>query len=406
MATRNAFGDLSLEDTQIEVRDLLFEVKGLLDDLKVAQPLPTGAATNTSVQALLTNEQLRAQQLDVEVIDNVQGNASIGATNRPSLQYAAVLAGGINYAVGDVITLGGGSPATVAMVEVTAVNAGVITSVKVVEIGRYTAAVATMTQASTTGAGTGATFTTTFANNIICMVDTTGFNSFEAQCITHSGGTFGVEFSLNGLVWTNASWYFTNFGAWSPASAGTGSVSASSLVVAGITAPFVRLTSTGNTAVVWSLRSQTFIPPMISQGANTGTNQFWYGKNIISPFGSAGHATSGGKTKVRSAATTNATLISSFLTTIYSVVLMNTGATPAWLKFYNKGTTPVVGTDVPVALYPIPANGGMLVIDAATSGLSMFQTTTGLGYAITGAPTDLDMTGVAFEQITGTIIFN
>lgn len=190
-------------------------------------------ALDSSVQALLTNEQLRAQRLDVEILDNVQGRASIGATNRPSLQYAAVLSGGTNYAVGDVITLGGGTPATVAMVEVTA----------------------------------------------------------------------------------------------------------------------------------------------------------------------------GGKSKVRSAATTNATLLSSFLTTIYDVKLYNSGATVAWLKFYNKGTTPVVGTDVPVALYPIPPMG-MLSIDAATSGLSMYQTTTGLGYAITGAMGDLDTTAVALDQIGGTIIFN
>lgn len=395
MAVVNAFGDLALDAT----------VQAVIDRLNASLPLPTGAATETAIQALLTDEQLRAQALVVEITDNQQGNASIGATNRPSLQYAAVLAGGTNYAVGDIITLGGGAPATVAMVEVTAVSAGVITAVKVVEIGRYSASVATMTQASTTGVGTGATFTTTFANNIICMVDTTGFNSFEAQCITHSGGTFGVEFSLNGLVWTNASWYFTNFGTWTPASAGTGSVSASSLVVAGITAPFVRLTSTGNTAVVWSLRSQTFIPPMVSQGANTGTNQFWYMKNIVSVFGAAGHATSGGKNKVTSAASTNATLLSSFLTTIHDVKLYNEGTTTAWLKIYNKSTTPVVGTDIPVALWPIPPKG-ILSIDAATAGLSMYQTTTGMGYAITGGMGNADTTAVAFEQIGGTIIYN
>jgi hypothetical protein len=76
------------------------------------------------------------------------------------LDYLAVATGGTGYAVGDTITLAGGTFMTPAQVQVQSVGAGgAITGALVVTVnGYYTANPTTFTQASTTGAGTGATF--------------------------------------------------------------------------------------------------------------------------------------------------------------------------------------------------------------------------------------------------------
>ncbi|MBP1858851.1 SGNH/GDSL hydrolase family protein [Rhizobium herbae] len=74
----------------------------------------------------------------------------------------AILDAGSGYAVGDVVTLSGGTFITAAQVRVTGVDAGAITAAAIHRAGVYSVAPARTTQGSTTGSGTGATFTTVF----------------------------------------------------------------------------------------------------------------------------------------------------------------------------------------------------------------------------------------------------
>jgi hypothetical protein len=96
-----------------------------------------------------------------------------------------------------------------------------------------------------------------------------------------------------------------------------------------------------------------------------------------------------------SAATTNATVMKASAGNLYNVAVSNTGASPAYLKLYNKTTAPTVGTDVPVLTIAIPASG-VLVLPFGAQG---FRFATGIAYAITGAAADNDTTAVAAAQV-------
>lgn len=79
----------------------------------------------------------------------------------------AIAGGGTGYAVGDRITLAGGTNTVPAVIGVTAVSSGVITGAFVRVPGIYTVSPTNpVSQASTTGSGTGATFTLTFNGGV------------------------------------------------------------------------------------------------------------------------------------------------------------------------------------------------------------------------------------------------
>jgi hypothetical protein len=101
--------------------------------------------------------------------------------------------------------------------------------------------------------------------------------------------------------------------------------------------------------------------------------------------------------RVQSAATTNATSVKTSSGVLNQAILTNNAATIAYIKFYNKASAPVVGTDVPIATFSIPANGVPLVITPPV-GIAF---STGIAYAITGAAADADATAVAVNQVTG-----
>jgi hypothetical protein len=94
---------------------------------------------------------------------------------------AAVAAGGSGYAVGDTITLAGGTFAAgqAAVLTVTTVTAGAVTAAAVTNPGSYTAVPPNpVSQGSSSGGGTGATFNMTWNNRMFYTlpVGTTNFN--------------------------------------------------------------------------------------------------------------------------------------------------------------------------------------------------------------------------------------
>lgn len=104
---------------------------------------------------------------------------------------------------------------------------------------------------------------------------------------------------------------------------------------------------------------------------------------------------------INSTASTNATLIWKGGIATRSVQCFNAGATAAYLKVYDTSVVPVVGTDIPVAVYAMPPNSNAFGYTGA-EGIERRQ---GLGIAITALPADTDTTAVAAGQVKATIVF-
>lgn len=102
---------------------------------------------------------------------------------------------------------------------------------------------------------------------------------------------------------------------------------------------------------------------------------------------------------LNSAASTNGALIltgSSGITAFYAT---NTGASPAYVKLYNKATAPAVATDIPAMIIPVPAAvGGVPGIATFPCGFG-YRFALGLGIAITGGAADTDTTAIAAGQV-------
>lgn len=100
-----------------------------------------------------------------------------------------------------------------------------------------------------------------------------------------------------------------------------------------------------------------------------------------------------------SAATTNATLVRAGKGLLKVLLPVNTTSTIYYLKFYDKATLPVCGTDTPVLTIPVPnaagAGGGVSL--PSSDGLQFFN---GLGFCLTGGIADNDATVAA----TGVVI--
>lgn len=110
-----------------------------------------------------------------------------------------------------------------------------------------------------------------------------------------------------------------------------------------------------------------------------------------SGFGQSAVATGGASvSRVISAASTNATVVKGSAGSLYGVIATNTTATIYYLKFYNKATSPTVGTDTPVITIPLLA--GQTVQAQFPTGIAF---ATGIGLALTGAGADNDSTNAA-----------
>lgn len=107
-------------------------------------------------------------------------------------------------------------------------------------------------------------------------------------------------------------------------------------------------------------------------------------------------ATPTAATNLNSAATTNATSVKASAGRIMALSATNNGAAVCFLKLYNKASAPTVGTDTPVQVLSIPANGVPLNLNCGPLGL---QFSTGIAYAITNLIGDADTTAIAAGQV-------
>jgi hypothetical protein len=98
---------------------------------------------------------------------------------------------------------------------------------------------------------------------------------------------------------------------------------------------------------------------------------------------------------INSAASTNATSVKASAGTLFGISCSNSGAAAAFVKLYNKASSPTVGTDVPVITIPIAASG-IVSVNLGTLG---HRFATGIALAITNLVADSDTTAVAANQV-------
>lgn len=103
---------------------------------------------------------------------------------------------------------------------------------------------------------------------------------------------------------------------------------------------------------------------------------------------------------LNSVAGTNISLILTGTSGLHAFYATNTGATVAFVKLYNKATAPVLATDVPAMIIPVPAAvAGVPGVATLPIGHNGFRFALGLGIAITGGVADTDATAVAAGQV-------
>lgn len=104
--------------------------------------------------------------------------------------------------------------------------------------------------------------------------------------------------------------------------------------------------------------------------------------------------------KIASAATTNATSVKASAGRVVGWTLCNTTAAFKFVRFYNKASAPVVGTDSPVKIVGIPPNSTLIKAMEGGVGYSL-----GIAYSITNLVGDLDATAVAANDVIGGIYY-
>lgn len=100
--------------------------------------------------------------------------------------------------------------------------------------------------------------------------------------------------------------------------------------------------------------------------------------------------------KVIAAASTNATSTKATAGRVVAYDFHNNAAAARYVKFYNKATAPVVGTDVPTKVVALPAGGSKTI--SIPGGIAF---ATGIAYAIVTGAADADATAVAANDVVG-----
>lgn len=134
-------------------------------------------------------------------------DALVAAAVGNSLTVVAVAGGGAGYAIGDILTIAGGTATVAAQVEVTSVAAGVIDGVRVFNSGAYSANPASP-NAATGGSGSGASLTLTLASNgWTAELDST-WSGTQKEVVLSSLGDGGDAIFIGWRTLSDLSTYF------------------------------------------------------------------------------------------------------------------------------------------------------------------------------------------------------
>lgn len=109
-------------------------------------------------------------------------------------------------------------------------------------------------------------------------------------------------------------------------------------------------------------------------------------------------------TPIVSAASTNATSVKGSAGIVYAAYMTNSNTTNTnfrYVKFYNKASSPTVGSDTPVAVFGMPGTGGG-ALPIPPSGMNF---SLGVALAMTTGAAHSDTNGVALNEVVLTLCY-
>lgn len=239
------------------------------------------------------------------------------------------------------------------------------------------------------------------ASNVVFHVKNTG-------SVTLAAGTFAFEASIDSTNGTDGTWFGVQAvrsnantieatAALSGITAGSGFASAWEFSTNAYKWARVRNTVavTTNAAATWTIVRGTYATEPIP-GLQTTATQPVSGTvtaTVTPPAPTTPYF-------LNSAASTNGALIITGTSGVSTFYATNTGAGAAYVKLYNKATAPTVGTDVPEMIIPVPAAvSGVPGVASPPIGFVAHRFALGLGIAVTGGAADNDTTAVAAGQV-------
>jgi hypothetical protein len=209
------------------------------------------------------------------------------------------------------------------------------------------------------------------------------YRAFTCQIVASGGISAGAvifEGSNDGTNWSASPYFQEANNAFASASATNVAASANMFFTGAIYHRYLRCRIStafvGGTVQAFT-RLMVTAPPARLVGVSQGTPAFLAMTNTpATPTANV----------LTTAASTNATSVKNGAGNLYAVTLTNPTATPAYVKLYNKASAPTVGTDVPVAVFPVPANSDVVREFGAVGQ----RFSTGIALAVTGAIGDSD----------------
>jgi len=245
------------------------------------------------------------------------------------------------------------------------------------------------------------------ASNVVFHVKNTGTAAMAA-------GQFSFEASLDSTDGTNGTWFSIQAIRSNANTIETATGTLSIAVGAGLAYSWeasvnayqyarVRCTTavTASATATWIAQRGSYATEPIPAAQISGTQPV---SGTVTVTGTTTTPVSGTNTNIATlvtAATTNATSVKTSAGTLFEVTFSNITATPAYVKLYNKASAPTVGTDIPIATFPVAANATVTYEFGAIGK----RFTTGIALAVTGAAAATDTTAfVAGMQINGTYL--
>jgi hypothetical protein len=242
------------------------------------------------------------------------------------------------------------------------------------------------------------TLTERFSNLMVhCAGTFAGVNCTFEGSLNSTNGVDGSWFAVQAIR-SNANTIETTTGVLAAAPAYAWELSVNAL-------KYFRIRATAWTSgtQVWTLIPGTYATEPIPGAQISGTQPVSFTQPALvagtAAIGTVGPTAPATPYILNSAASTNEALILTGTSGLHAFYATNTGATVAFVKLYNKATAPI-STDVPAMVIPVPAAvSGVPGVATLPIGFSGFRFALGLGIRITGAVADTDTTAVTAGQV-------